>query len=86
MSAEARPPRQFVAGAEVREVSPEERLWHMGVSPSASAGYDILVDDGYPAEEAAEMVLALQRDGRDAETFARMLVEKRRMFREAWKP
>lgn len=58
----------------------------MGVSPSASAAYDLLTDDGVPPEKAAELAVAMQRVGErrgsDPEAMARHFVKLRHALKE----
>jgi hypothetical protein len=78
-----KPHRSFAVGIDgsAEELSTEERLRLMGISPSASAAYDLLADDGMPPEKAAEMVAAAHRSGRDPEAFARHLTRLRKAWR-----
>ncbi len=63
-------------------LSTEDAVQHMGVSPQASAAYDIICDAGYPDEEAIwHMVLAAERDGHDPEKWARSFVRLRKAAR-----
>lgn len=77
------PVRTFVVdtGGAAVALSVEETVTHMGVSPAASAAYDILTDDGYPAEKAWEMVLAAEKGGQQPEAFARHFVKLRKAVR-----
>jgi len=69
------------ADGEAKAMSPEERLSHMGVSPQLSAGYDLLTDDGYPPEKAAELLAEAERMGKDPEAFAQHMIKLRRALR-----
>lgn len=76
-------PRSFAVDSlgNATSLSTEERVTLMGVSPSASAAYDLLTDDGVPAEQAAKLTLAAQKSGRDPEAFARHFLKLRRGLR-----
>lgn len=77
--------RRFVAGpsGEVQVMAPHEVEAHMGISPALSAGYDILTDDGYPAQEASDLLVAAERNGYDPEAMARKMVRLRKVLRHA---
>lgn len=67
-------------------VREQDRLDVMGVSGSVSAGMDLLMDDGMPADQAAKMMLGAQRlfetqGGRDPEAMARHILKLRRALR-----
>ena len=66
--------------AEVR--TPHEAVLDMGVSAAASAAYDILTDDDVPPVEAWKLALGAERNGQNAEAFARHFVKLRRTLRE----
>jgi hypothetical protein len=66
----------------VVEASYEEWLRHMGLSPKFSAAFDILTDDGYSPEKAAELLVAAEKIGRDPEVIARKIVSLRHVIRE----
>jgi hypothetical protein len=51
------------------------------VSPELWAAYDILTDDGYPPEKAAEVLASAERSGRNPEAFARHMVKLRKAIR-----
>lgn len=71
-----------VSGSGEAEVlSPYEHEALMGVTPSMSAAYDLMTDDGVPPQKAADMAVAAERSGRDPEEFARRFVRLRREFR-----
>jgi hypothetical protein len=55
--------------------SESEIIAAMGVSPSISAAYDILVDNGVPSDSAALMAAVAQENGKDPEAFARHFVK-----------
>lgn len=63
----------------------QDRLDLMGIPPSVSAAYDLLTDDGMPPEQAAAIVLGMQRHheegGKDPEAQARHLIKLRRAVR-----
>lgn len=50
-------------------------------SAKLSAAYDLLTDDGYPADKAAELLHTAEQGGRDPEALARKMVELRRAIR-----
>lgn len=52
------------------------------VAARINAGMDILMDDNYPGDKAAELLLAAERKGEDAEAFARHMVKLRRALRD----
>jgi hypothetical protein len=56
------------------EPTPLDRLRATGASDAVIAAVDILVDDGYPVDRAAQMAVAAERDGKDPEVFARHFV------------
>lgn len=56
----------------------EDILAALGIPADASAGYDILTDDGMSPEKAADLVAACVRGGRNAEDFARHMVKLRK--------
>lgn len=58
-----------------------EHVALMGVSPAVSAGLDLLMDDGMDGEKAAKLLLAAERNGDDAEAFARHMLKLRRAIR-----
>jgi hypothetical protein len=51
------------------------------LSDAVSRAYDIMTADRVPAETAAEMAAACERDGRDPVAFAEHFVKVRRSFR-----
>lgn len=61
--------------------SPYQQMKDLGASDAVIAAYDILADDGMPPEQAAKMVVAAERSGRDAEAFARHVVKLRKAMR-----
>lgn len=81
-----RVPRVFVAdehGA-TATLSHDEFYRHAGVSPAASAAFDVLNNDGVPAKKAWELALAMDKNPShrgDAEAQARHFVELRRSMR-----
>ncbi len=52
-----------------------------GASPAVIAGLDLLVDDDMPADKAARLLIAAERQGKDPEAFARHLLTLRRELR-----
>jgi hypothetical protein len=63
------------------EPTPLDRLRATGASDAVIAAVDILVDDGYPVDRAAQMAVAAERDGKDPEAFARHLLKLRGVLR-----
>lgn len=61
-----------------RPATPYQQAKSLGVSDSVIAGLDILMDDRMDPVKAAELLLAAERDGKDAETFARHLIRLRK--------
>lgn len=51
------------------------------VAARINAGMDILMDDNYPIDKAAKLMLAAERQGEDAEAFARHMVKLRKALR-----
>lgn len=76
-------PRAFaVSSAGVTSVlSEHDLLGLMGVPAAVSAAYDLLTDDGMPAQKAADLAMAAWRSGRDPEAFARKTVRLRKGLR-----
>lgn len=68
------------AGAAVA-LTEHEHVALMGVSPAVSAGLDLLMDDGMDGEKAAKLLLAAERNGQDAEAFARHMLKLRGALR-----
>lgn len=66
-------------------VREQDRLDVMGIPPAVSAAYDLLTDDGMPYDQAATLVLGMQRHheqgGKDPEAQARHLLKLRRALR-----
>lgn len=65
--------------AMVEGKSSEEVVQALGISPAASAGFDILTDDGMDGYKAAELVMAAESIGKDPEAFARKVVRLRKV-------
>lgn len=63
------------------EQSPYEQMKATGASDAVIAALDILVDDGMPAQKAADMAVAAERSGRDPEAFARHVIKLRKAMR-----
>lgn len=61
--------------------TPYEQMKALGASDAVIAAYDILTDDGMPADAAAKMAVAAERAGQNAEAFARRLVKLRKALR-----
>lgn len=63
----------------------QDHLDVMGITPAQSAAYDLLTDDGMPAEKAASIVLGMQRyhekGGKDPEAQARHIIKLRKALR-----
>lgn len=80
----SRPPRSFAVDPQgvTTEMSVNDRLGLMGVSPAVSAAFDLLTDDGMSADDAARMAVAAERGGRDPEASARHILKLRRAYRE----
>lgn len=78
------PPRSFAVRRDgmTSILSEEDHVRLMGVSAEASAAFDILADDGYPAEEAWKLILTAERSGKDPEVFARHFLKLRKALRE----
>ncbi len=76
-------PRSFAAHADgqIDMLDIESAVRLAGVSAAASAGYDIMTDDGVPPETAWKMALSAERDGKNPEAFARHLVSLRKALR-----
>lgn len=59
----------------------------IGISFELSAAYDILVDDGYPPDKAAEILATAEREhaagrmSKNVEEFARHMVKLRKAMR-----
>ncbi len=68
-------------GVAVRLVGVEASVSLMGISPSLSAGYDLLADDGMDPDRIASLLMAAEKQGKDPETFARHMLKLRRAAR-----
>lgn len=63
-------------------MSAEQELRDLGVSAEVSAAYDLLTDAGVPAEQAASLAVTAERQGRNAEDFARHFLKLRTAAQE----
>jgi hypothetical protein len=63
------------------EQSPYEQMRALGASDGVIAAYDILADDGMTPQQAAEMAVSAERQGKDPVAFARHLVKLRKALR-----
>jgi hypothetical protein len=59
----------------------DEATAGVSFSTDQRAAYDLLVNDGYPAEKATALVTAYAQAGQDVEDAARVLIEQRRVRR-----
>jgi hypothetical protein len=75
-------PRSFsvTSSGLISVLSIEDHVALLRVSPAASAGWDLLTDDGVTPGRAWRLVLASERAGRDAEKAARRVVRLRRAY------
>jgi hypothetical protein len=62
-------------------VTPYEEMRALGASDAVIAAYDVLADDGMPADQAAQLVVAAERSGRDPMATARHIVKLRKALR-----
>lgn len=81
MSEHTTGPDPTICGGRVGWVAGPDGLVELRVSAAVSAAYDILTDDGYPPEKAAEVVVNAERAGYDPETIARKMVTLRKAIR-----
>lgn len=56
-------------------------VYELVLSDAVSRAYDILAADGVPPQQAADMAVAAERDGRDPVAWAEHFAELRRSIR-----
>lgn len=56
-------------------------VYELNLSDAVSRAYDIMTADGVPAQTAADMAVAAERDGRDPVAWAGHFTELRRSLR-----
>ena len=61
-------------------------VYELAFSDAVSRAYDIMTADRVPAQQAADMAVACERDGRDPVAWAEHFIKLRQSLRDAARP